>query len=132
MHHAPPLYDEESESQSRPHKRQTIEDLRELIRKEVEEAGLKSKHAGSSHLRMSLSPLSQEILNVQFSRKFSTLSFEYYCGSSDPMQHLRHYQDKMDVYSYDDGLLCRMFPSSLKGLASDWFYSLKTGTLHTF
>jgi hypothetical protein len=48
------------------------------------------------------------------------------------MQYLRHYQDKMAVYSYDDGLLCRMFPSSLKGLASDWFYSLKPGTLHTF
>ena len=25
-----------------------------------------------------------------------------------------------------------MFPSSLKGLASDWFYSLKPGILHTF
>ena len=81
---------------------------------------------------MSISPLSEEILRVQFPKKFSAPSFEYYGGTSDLMQHLRHYQDKMAVYSYDDRLLCRLFPSSLKGLAFDWFYSLKSGTLHNF
>ena len=30
----------------------------------------------------------------------------------------------MVVYSRNDQLLCLIFPSSLKGVVSDWFYSL--------
>ena len=34
------------------------------------------------------------------------------------------------VYSRNDPLLCITFPSSLKGVASDWFYSLSSRLLH--
>ena len=114
-------------------KRPRLDEVRELIRKEVQEAGLcLTNKDGPATLRLTLSPLSPDILNIQFPRKFSVPTFEYYNGTSDPMQHLRHYQDKMAVYSYSDALLCRMFPSSLKGLASDWFYSLKPGSISSF
>ena len=51
-------------------------------------------------------------------------SFEYYPGVTDPIQDLRQYQDKMAVHSHDNFLLSRVFLSSLKGVAYDWFYSL--------
>ena len=38
----------------------------------------------------------------------------------------------MVVYSRNDLLLCIIFPSSLKGVASDWFYSLLPRFLYNF
>ena len=38
----------------------------------------------------------------------------------------------MAVYSHDDLLMSWMLPSSLKGVASDWFYSLPNNSLWDF
>jgi len=38
----------------------------------------------------------------------------------------------MVVYFRNNLLLCITFPSSLKGVASDWFYSLSPRSLHNF
>ena len=38
----------------------------------------------------------------------------------------------MTVYSSNDPLMCLKFSSSLKGVASDWFYSLPPHSLHNF
>ena len=51
---------------------------------------------------------------------------------SDPVQHIRHFWDKMMVYSSNDLLLCLTFLSCLKGVASDWFYTLTHYSLHNF
>ena len=42
-------------------------------------------------------------------------NFECYSEATNPIQHLRQYQDKIVVHSHDDLLLSRVFPSSLKG-----------------
>ena len=67
---------------------------------------------------------SEGILECEFFKKFMILTFECYSGQSDPIWHLRQYQDKTVIYTWSDPILCRIFPSSVKGLASDWFYSL--------
>jgi len=38
----------------------------------------------------------------------------------------------MVVHSHDDLLMCWVFPSSLKGVALDWFYSLPSRSLWNF
>ena len=58
--------------------------------------------------------------------------FDYYSGVSDLVQHLRHFWDKMMVYSYNDPLLYLTFPSCLKSVISYWFYSLLPYSLHNF
>ena len=70
-----------------------------------------------SRLRPTDSQLSREITTLCFLKKFVMSSFDHYSGTSDPLLHLRQYQDKMAVYAHDDLLLCRAFPSSLKGVA---------------
>jgi len=47
------------------------------------------------------------------------LSFDGYAEVTNPIQHLKHYQDKMAVYSHDVLPVSRVFPSSLKGVAFD-------------
>ena len=90
------------------------------IRKEVESYGL----------RIPDSPLKKS--PYRFSKKFIMSSFECYYGATDPIQHLRHYQDKMAVYSHADLFLICVFPSSLKGTAYDWFYYLPKHSLWGF
>jgi len=63
------------------------------------------------------SPLSKEIKGHEFLKKFSTLTFDYYFGVSDPI-HVRHFRDKV-IYSRNDPVMCLTFPPSLKGVASD-------------
>ena len=75
------------------------------------------------------SPLSEGITSRRFPKKFVMPSFEYNSRATDLIQHLRQYQDKMVVLSHDDALLSRVFPSSLKGVAYDWFYSLPSQSL---
>jgi len=87
-------------------------------------------------------PLSEEILECEFLKKFSTLTFDYNSETSNPVQHTRHFRDKMPgvldkvaqlaVYSRNDPLLCITFPSNLKDEASDWFYSLPLCSLRNF
>ena len=82
--------------------------------------------------KVSDSPLSEEILECEFPKKFSTPTFDYCCGASDPVQHIRHFRDKMLVHSRKNPLICQTFSSSLKGVSSDWFYSLLSCLLHSF
>jgi len=48
------------------------------------------------------------------------------------MQPLRHYQEVMALHSPNDHLMCHVFSTSLKGIASDWFYLLSLCTLRNF
>ena len=46
---------------------------------------------------------------------FMIPTFDCYSDQSDLIQHLRQYQDKMVIYSINDSILCRIFPSGMKG-----------------
>ena len=63
---------------------------------------------------------------------FSTSTFDYYSKARDPVKHIRHFWDKMIVHSCNDALICLAFSPSLKGVASNWFYSLPSHSLHNF
>ena len=52
--------------------------------------------------------------------------------SEPPNSTSQHFRDKMIVHSCNDALMCLIFPSSLKGMASDWFYSLPPHSLRNF
>ena len=55
------------------------------------------------------SPLSKQIQESQFPKKFSTLTFDYDFGVSDLVQHIRHFQNKMVIYSGNDPVMCPPF-----------------------
>ena len=46
-------------------------------------------------VNVSNSPLFKEILGFEFLNKFLTLTFDYYSGVSDPVQHFSYLRDKM-------------------------------------
>ena len=55
-----------------------------------------------------------------------------YDGSSDPYDHMLHFNQAMILNSGNDRLLCKVFPASLKGPALAWFHKLLRGYLNSF
>ena len=96
--------------------------LDELIQKRIVKAKLLAHPTPSTKTMKLLSP--KRTRSTSSLQKFSTPTFYYYSEVSDPMQHICHFRDKMVIYSREDSTMCRTFPLSLKGVASDWFYSL--------
>ena len=63
---------------------------------------------------------------------FSIPPFAMYDGSSDPYDHMLHFNQAMIFNAEDDRLLCKVFPASLKGSALAWFHKLSRGSINTF
>ena len=78
------------------------------------------------------SPLSQHILDYEPPRGFVMPPFTMYDGSSDPYDHMLHFNQAMILKARDDRLLCKVFPASLKGPALAWFHKLSRGSINTF
>ena len=78
------------------------------------------------------SPLGQHILSYEPPRGFVIPSFSMYDGSSDPYDHMLHFNQAMILNAGDDRLLCKVFPASLKGLALTWFHKLPSGYINSF
>ena len=116
----------------KPMKTPRIEDLVEMVRKRIHDIPQSRNGSGSSILRISDSPLLDKITSHRFSKKFVIPSFDCYTRVINLVHHIRAYQVKIVVHSYDDFLTCRVFSSSLKGLVLNWFYSLPPRYLRSF
>ena len=77
-------------------------------------------------------PLGQHILDYDPPRDFSIPPFAMYDGSSNPYDHMLHYNQEMILNARDDRLLCKVFPTSLKGPTLAWFHNLPRGSINTF
>ena len=78
------------------------------------------------------SPLGQHILDYEPPRGFFIPSFSMYDASSDPYDHMLHFNQAMILNSGNDRLLCKVFPASLKGPALVWLHKLPKGSLNSF
>ena len=78
------------------------------------------------------SPLGQHILYYEPPRGFVISLFAMYDGSSDPYDHMLHFNKAMILNTGNDRLLCKVFPASLKGPALAWFHKIPRGSLNSF
>ena len=63
---------------------------------------------------------------------FKLPQFESYDRTSDPVDHLEAFRTMMLLHDAPDAILCRAFPSTLKGTARNWYSTLKLGTIYSF
>ena len=61
--------------------------------------------------------LGQHILSYKTPRGFAIPPFSMYDGSSDPYDHMLHFNQVMILSAGNDHLLCKVFPAILKGPA---------------
>ena len=78
------------------------------------------------------SPLGQHILDYEPPHGFVIPWFAMYDSSSDPYDHMLHFNQAMILKAENDPLLCKVFPASLKGPALAWFHKLPRGSLNSF
>ena len=65
-------------------------------------------------------------------RWFTCPSFTIYDGNIDLVEHVSHYIHMMLLYSHNDGLMCKVFLSSLGLTAMRWFNELRKGSFKSF
>jgi len=57
---------------------------------------------------------------------------ESYDGLKDPLDHLKSFMTLMHLQEVADEIMCRAFPTTLKGPAKVWFSRLTPNFISTF
>ena len=63
---------------------------------------------------------------------FTCLPFTIYDEKTDLVEHVSHYIQMMSLYSQNDGLMCKVFLSSLGPMTMRWFHGLRKGSILKF
>ncbi|XP_059664019.1 uncharacterized protein LOC132309752 [Cornus florida] len=77
-------------------------------------------------------PFSPSVMKCPLPSKFRMPIIESFDGTKDPLDHLDTFQALMHLHAMPDEIMCRAFPTTLKGSARVWFNKLKPGTIKTF
>ncbi|CAN6552379.1 unnamed protein product [Malus baccata var. baccata] len=96
--------------------------------------------SGSSHvhsddrLRSQIedSLLSTNLVWEALHGKFTQLLIKYFKGNPDPSSHIMSYKNAMALYSNNDPLKCKIFPSTIKRSSMKWYVGLPPGSILNF
>ena len=64
--------------------------------------------------------------------KFKTPTLDSYNGTRDPYDHITTFKKTMHFQGVLDEIMCRAFPTTLKGLVRVWFGKLPPNTINSF
>ena len=78
------------------------------------------------------SPFTASITSFPLPPKFCMPQVESYDGSKDPLDHLESSKTLMHLQGVVDEIICRAFPTTLKGPARIWFNRLTPNSIGTF
>ena len=134
--------DEEGDSHRRSiHQRPTTpneqnSDLLQEMRKEMDELknAIKEKIDWSVDrmVRATDSPFTTIVLKCPVPSKFCLPQLEPFNRLKDPQVHLNTFKTMLGVQQPPDEILCRSFPTTLKGAARKWFTKLPTSSIDNF
>ena len=77
-------------------------------------------------------PFTNNIIEVPLPEKWKGFNRDRYDWSTDPDEHIDAYTTHMSLYTSDDAVLCRVFPTSLKGATLSWFTKLSPNSINIF
>ena len=78
------------------------------------------------------SPFTTPVTLFPLPTKFRTLQIEAYDGSKDPLDHLESFKTLMHLQGVANEIICRAFPTTLKGPVRMWFNRLMPNSIVTF
>ena len=78
------------------------------------------------------SPFIVSVTSFPLPPKFRMLQVENYNGNKDPLDHLETFKTPMHLQGVAVEIMCRAFPSKLKGPARIWFSRLTPNSICTF
>ena len=78
------------------------------------------------------SPFTIPVNSYPLPQKFRMPQIESYYGVKDPLDHLETFQTLMHIQGVPNEIMCRAFPTTLKGEARIWFSRLTPNSINTF
>ncbi|GKV46151.1 hypothetical protein SLEP1_g53159 [Rubroshorea leprosula] len=77
-------------------------------------------------------PLNTNITLEPYPTGFKIQQLETYDGTKDPDDHLHAFYSCMQAQNASDALMCKIFPSTLRGNARTWYYSLPPRSISSY
>jgi len=74
------------------------------------------EHIGGFH------PFTPSVMRAKLPSKWQWPYMDTYDGTLDPDVHVKSYMTQANLFSTDGQVHCRLFPTTLKGPALDWYY----------
>ena len=106
------------------------------MRKEMDElrSAIKEKTERSVDrlVRATDSPFTTVVLECPVPSKFRLPQLESFDGHKDPQDHFNTFKTTLGLQQSPDEILCRSFPTTLKGAAREWFTKLPTSSVDSF
>ncbi|RWW77656.1 hypothetical protein BHE74_00014167 [Ensete ventricosum] len=115
----------------------TTDSLREQVRRvhqrldEVQKEVLKSREEVEESSKGG-SPFTPEIQSKPLPATFRLPALKPYDGSDNPMEHITTFRAQMALYDTSEALMCRAFPTTLRGSARTWYSRLKLVSIPSF
>ena len=78
------------------------------------------------------SPFTASINDHPLPPKFKMPSLDSYDGTCDPFDHITTFKTTMHLQGVPDEIMCRAFPTTLKGLARVWFNKIPPNSVSSF
>ena len=78
------------------------------------------------------SPFTASINGHPLPPKFKLPSLDSYDGTRDPFDHIATFKTMMHLQGVLDEIMCRAFPTTLKGLARVWFSKIPPSSVSSF
>ena len=83
-------------------------------------------------VRATDSPFTAAVLECPVPSKFQLPQLEPFDRLKDPQDHLNTFKTTLGLQQPPDEILCRSFPTTLKGAAREWFIKLPTSSMDNF
>uniref|UniRef100_A0A2N9G3C1 RNA-directed DNA polymerase n=1 Tax=Fagus sylvatica TaxID=28930 RepID=A0A2N9G3C1_FAGSY len=78
------------------------------------------------------SPFTKSVISFPLPSKFRMPSLDTFDGSRDPLDHLESFKTVMCLQGVPDEIMCRAFPTTLKGPARVWFKKITPDSVGSF
>ena len=77
-------------------------------------------------------PFAKAVISFPLPSKFQMPSLETFDETKDPLDHLESFKTMMCLQEVSDEIMCRAFPTTLKGSVRIWFKKLTLGSVRSF
>ena len=115
---------------------ETNSDLLREMRKEMDELRNAIREKTDQSLdrivRKMDSPFTVAVQECPVPSKFCLPQLEPFDGLKDPLDHLNTFKTTLGLQQPPDEILCRSFPTTLKGAAREWFNKLPISSIDNF
>ena len=83
-------------------------------------------------VRMADSPFTLAVQECPVPSKFRLPQLKPFDGLKDPLDHLNTFKTILGFQQPPDEILCRSLPTTLNGVARDWFTKLPPSSINNF